>query len=53
MTLSRKCQQPSNSTLIHQKLDVGGSVIRRSGNVVHDGDWRVLETLVRGLRTLW
>jgi hypothetical protein len=53
MTLSRECQQPSNSTVIHQKLDVGGFVIRRSGNVVHDRDWRVLDTLVRGLLTLW
>ncbi len=53
MTLSRKSQEPSNSTAIHQKLDTGRFVIRRSRNAVCDWVWRVRETPVRGLRRLW
>ena len=53
MTLSRECQQPSNVMLITCETGSGEFVIKRPGNVVHDRDWRVLDTLVKGLLTLW
>ncbi len=52
MTLSRKCQELSNSTLNADGTNAGVFAIEQSGNVIHDADWRVLDTLWKGLRTL-
>jgi hypothetical protein len=39
--------------LITEETGSGEFAIKRPGNAVHDRDWRVLDTLVKGLLTLW
>jgi len=39
--------------LITEETRSGEFVIERPGNIVSEADWRVLDTLVKGLLTLW